>query len=102
MLFGNRNKDTDPRERALWADLMSLGMVFPIAIALGFYIGRWLGGLLGHPKIGMAVGLVWGIATGFWELYKVTVRLEQQDAAKGDPPKAPDRKRGGGGDASGR
>jgi hypothetical protein len=25
------------------------------------------------------VGLVWGAATGFWELYKVTVRLNRMD-----------------------
>ena len=59
---------------------MGLGMVFPIAIVLGFFLGRWLGGRLGHPKLGMAVGLVWGAATGFWELYKVTVRLNRLDS----------------------
>jgi hypothetical protein len=69
----------NPKERAIWGDLMAMGMVFPIAIVLGFFLGRWLGGLLGHPKIGMAVGLVWGAATGFWELYKVTVRLNRLD-----------------------
>ena len=76
-------KDVNPRERALWADLMSLGMVFPIAIALGFFVGRWVGGLLGVPRVGMALGLVWGVATGFWELYKVTVRLNRFDQAEG-------------------
>jgi hypothetical protein len=60
---------------------MSLGMVFPIAIALGFFVGRWAGGLLGVPRVGMALGLVWGVATGFWELYKVTVRLNRYDQA---------------------
>ncbi|MDR3671701.1 MAG: AtpZ/AtpI family protein [Holophaga sp.] len=77
--FGSGKKDVNPKERAIWGDLMALGMVFPIAIALGFFLGRWLGGLLGHPKIGMGVGLVWGAASGFWELYKVTVRLNRMD-----------------------
>ena len=78
-------KDVNPKERAIWGDLMALGMVFPIAIVLGYFLGRWLGGLLGHPKIGMGVGLVWGAATGFWELYKVTVRLNRMDGGgKGD------------------
>jgi hypothetical protein len=30
----------------------------------------------------MVVGLVWGVATGFWELYKVTVRLNRWDQAE--------------------
>lgn len=79
----------------MWGDLMAMGMVFPIAIALGFFLGRWLGGLLGYPRVGMAVGLVWGVASGFWELYKVTVRLNRMDdSGKGGPG-------GGGGDDPG-
>lgn len=75
--------DASPKERALWADLMSLGLVIPIAIVLGFFLGRWLGGLLGHPVVGQWVGLVWGIATAGWELYKMTVRA---NAADGNGP----------------
>jgi putative Mn2+ efflux pump MntP len=82
MLFQRKEKGIDPRERALWGDLMAMGMVFPIAIALGFFLGRWVGGLLGHPRAGMWVGLVWGIATGFWELYKTTQRLDRYDEAE--------------------
>ena len=85
----------NPKERALWGDLMGLGMVFPIAIVLGFFVGRGAGRLLGYPRVGIAVGLVWGVATGFWELYKVTVRLNRMDdAGKGDGK--------GGGDGDGR
>ena len=96
MLFRPGRKDASPKERALWADLMGLGMVFPIAIALGFFVGRWIGGLLGVPRVGMALGLVWGVATGFWELYKVTVRLNRfdeserrEDEGKREGPAAP-------------
>ena len=69
------------RERAIWGDIMALGMVFPIAITVGFFLGRWLGKLFGHPKIGIAIGLIWGVATGFFELYRVTVRLNSLDQA---------------------
>jgi positive regulator of sigma E activity len=92
-MFGRRKQEVSPGERAVWGDLMSLGMVFPIAITLGFFLGRWVGGLLGHPKAGMAVGLVWGVAAGFWELYKTTVRLERMDSKQptetGRTPKPP-------------
>jgi hypothetical protein len=85
-MFGRRKQDASPGERALWGDLMSLGMVFPIAITLGFFIGRWAGGRLGHPKIGMALGLAWGAAAGFWELYKTTVRLDRLESKEQQPP----------------
>ncbi|MGA2080964.1 MAG: AtpZ/AtpI family protein [Holophaga sp.] len=98
MFFRPGKKDVNPKERAIWGDLMALGMVFPIAIALGFFIGRWIGGLLGHPRAGMLVGLVWGVAAGFWELYKVTVRLNRLD--DGDNS-GRDKKDGGGDDDRG-
>lgn len=84
-----KNPDVDPRERSLWGDLLSLGMVFPVAIVLGYFIGRWAGGKLGYPRAGVLVGLAWGIATGFWELYKVTKRLDRMDAKPKDADDEP-------------
>jgi hypothetical protein len=80
MLTDLKHKNANvARERALWGDIMVLGMVFPIAITVAFYLGRWVGELLGYPKTGIAIGLVWGVATGFFELYRVTVRLNGLD-----------------------
>ncbi|WP_243382656.1 AtpZ/AtpI family protein [Geothrix alkalitolerans] len=79
MIF-KRNEGSDPGERALWGDLMSLGLTFPICIALGFFLGRWIGGRFGHAAAGQWVGLVWGIVTAFWELYKVNQRMAKRDA----------------------
>lgn len=80
--FHRRGKDPDsnPRERSLWGDLLSLGMVFPLSIVLGYYAGGWLGGKLGYPEAGRLVGLGFGIAAAFWELYKVTKKLERADS----------------------
>jgi hypothetical protein len=74
--------EADPGERALWGDLMSLGFTFPLCITLGFFLGRWLGGWFGHPVPGQWVGLVWGIAAAFWELYKVNRRMTRRDEAE--------------------
>jgi len=82
MLYRRPSKkdDVDPRERSLWGDLISFGMVFPIAIVLGWYIGQWIGGMFGHPKPGRLIGLGFGIISGFWELFKVAKRLEKFDS----------------------
>jgi len=88
MLLRPKPKDAEPGERAIWGDLISLGMVFPIAIVLGFYGGRWIGGWFGYPTVGQWIGLAYGIATGFYELYKTTKRLDRLDRDK--PPKDPE------------
>ena len=93
MIFRPKPKDATPQERALWGELLSLGMVFPIAIVLGYFLGRWVGGLLGHPKPGQWIGLALGIATGFWELYKVAMHLDRMD-----PPLPPEESPKGGDD----
>lgn len=79
MLFRPPKKDVSPGERALWGELMGLGLLFPIAIVLGFFLGRWIGGYFGHPEAGQWIGLVWGVATAFWELFKVTMHLDRMD-----------------------
>jgi len=81
-LILKRNVEADPGERALWGDLMSLGFSFPLCIALGFFLGRWVGGWWGHPAFGQWIGLAWGIAAAFWELYKVNRRMARRDAAE--------------------
>ena len=75
----SKKNGADARERSLWGDLISLGLVFPIAIVLGWYLGQWIGGMFGYPGPGRLIGLAWGILTGFWELFKVTKRLEKYD-----------------------
>jgi hypothetical protein len=80
MFFRPRKKDgADAKERALWGDLASIGMVFPIAIVLGYFIGQWAGGKFGHPGAGRLIGLALGVMAGFWELFKVSKRLEKYD-----------------------
>jgi hypothetical protein len=80
MFFRPKKKDgVDAKERALWGDLVSIGMVFPIAIVLGYFIGQWAGGKFGHPGAGRLIGLALGVMAGFWELFKVSKRLEKYD-----------------------
>lgn len=73
-------KEADARERSLWADLLSVGMVFPIAIVVGIFAGRWVGGWFGHKELGQWIGLAWGVAAAFWELYKMSQKLDRYDA----------------------
>ena len=86
-MIPDRKPDVDPKERSLWGDLMSMGLVFPLAIVLGFFLGRWIGGYFGKPQLGQWIGLGWGILTGFYELYKVSQRMAILDEPGDTPPK---------------
>ena len=81
-MFFKKTEGADPGERALWGDLMSMGLTFPLCITLGFFLGRWVGGWFGRPVVGQWVGLVWGISAAFWELYKVNQRMTRRDEAE--------------------
>lgn len=74
-------KGADAKERSLWADLLALGMVFPIAIVAGLFLGRWIGGKFGRAELGQWIGLAWGVAAGFWELFKTSQKLDRFDAS---------------------
>lgn len=80
MMFRRRRMTGEAGDRILWGDLVSLGLIFPISITLGFFLGRWIGAQFGHPQGGGLFGLAWGIAAAFWELYKMARRVVRWDA----------------------
>lgn len=60
-----------------------IGLVFPLAMLVGYLLGRWVGGLLGHELAGAAVGLLLGIVAAFYNLYEVVRRLDAKDRERG-------------------
>ena len=49
---------------------VSLGFLFPVAIAIGFFLGRWLDGVF-HTKPWLTITLtVFGIAAAFVNLFR--------------------------------
>ena len=49
-----------------------VGLFFGVAVFLGFLFGRWLDGKFGTAPWLMLVGVLFGIASGFKELYRLT------------------------------
>lgn len=56
---------------------IGLAWFIPLAILVGTLLGRWIGGLFGHAKGGTVVGVIWGLATAFYEVFKVSRRLSK-------------------------
>ena len=82
------------RRARLWLDVSVVGIQFPVAIAIGFFFGKWLDGQLGtHPWLTMIFAF-FGIAAGFVNLFRITAqagraeeeiqRLEAADDEKND------------------
>lgn len=78
------------RDWARIADLSTLGLVFPVALVLGYLAGRYLGGLLGAEKLGGLLGALLGIGAGFYNLIEVVQRLDREDARRSEADEEPE------------
>lgn len=79
------------RRARIWLDVSIVGIQFPVAIALGFFFGRWLDQQLGTAPWLMLVFSLFGIAAGFLNLFRITAKasrdeqqIENMEAEEGD------------------
>jgi hypothetical protein len=61
------------------ADLSTVGLVFPVAVVIGYFGGKTVGGWLGAEQGGALAGVLLGVVSGFYNLVKVALRLQRQD-----------------------
>jgi F0F1-type ATP synthase assembly protein I len=69
------------RRARIWLDVSIIGIQFPVAIALGYFFGRWLDRLFGTDPWLMIFFSLCGIAAGFVNLFRITAqagRAEKQ------------------------
>jgi hypothetical protein len=72
---GTSNDGGGSSLRAL-GEYYMIGIVFPLALLVGFFAGQWIGGLLGAETGGAVVGLLLGTAAAFWNLVVTLQRIE--------------------------
>jgi len=68
------------------SSLISVGMVFPISIVIGYGIGYYLDRWLGTTYLNV-VFLLLGIASGFVSFFRTISQVEREEKANSDPPK---------------
>ena len=52
------------------------GILFPLSLVAGWFLGKWLGSELGWGLAPAYVGAVLGVVAGFWNLYRILRGLE--------------------------
>jgi ATP synthase protein I len=67
------------RRARLWLDVSIVGIQFPVAIALGYFFGRWLDGLLNTKPWMTITFALFGIAAGFVNLFRITAQAERAE-----------------------
>lgn len=60
-------------------DLSTVGLVFPVAMMVGFFGGRLLGSIFGSAEIGGLAGGAFGLLAGFYNVYRTALELRRQD-----------------------
>ena len=55
-------------------EISTVGLTIVIAIAIGYFGGRYIGGKLGNPELGIIIGVFVGMASGFMELFRVVIK----------------------------
>ena len=59
-------------------DLASIGITLALAICIGYFGGKWLGGKLGNAAVGSYIGFGMGVAAGFMEMFRSVARWNRQ------------------------
>ena len=62
-------------------DLASIGITLALAICIGYFGGKWLGGKLGNAAIGSYIGFGIGVAAGFMEMFRSIGRWNRRLAS---------------------
>ena len=88
------------RQARSWLNASVIGIQFPVAIAIGYFWGRWMDGLFGTGEWLTILFTLLGIAAGFVNLFRITVQLgrdEEEDAGRGAEEETGDEGRDDGG-----
>ncbi len=70
------------REARTWLDVSIVGIQFPIAMALGFFWGRWLDGVFGTGRWLTLIFSLFGVAAGFLNLFRITMEATREEERK--------------------
>jgi F0F1-type ATP synthase assembly protein I len=71
-MFQGKDKDNN-----IWrgiGEISAVGLTIVIAIVIGYFGGRYIGGKFGNAELGIIIGVFLGMASGFMELFRVVLK----------------------------
>ncbi len=80
--MAKKNTKRALRGASTWLNVSIIGIQFPVAIAIGFFWGRWLDRHLGTGPWMMVVFTIFGIAAGFVNLFRITAQASRSEEDK--------------------
>jgi len=74
--------DKKDKEKKNLAAYSTVGLMFPVSIAVGAGMGYMLDKWLNTAPYLLVIFTLYGVAAGFWNLYKVTKRMSDNNGKK--------------------
>lgn len=68
-----------------FAEITTLGLTFPLAIAAGYGIGWWLDGKFGTGPWLTIAGTALGVVSAFVQLFRLAAKDDAKTGDRGDP-----------------
>ena len=74
------------RQASNWLNASIVGIQFPVAMALGYFWGKWMDGVFGTEPWLTIIFSILGIIAGFVNLFRITLAtgLKEEQLAKED------------------
>lgn len=73
-----RRLDQFKHENVGMFELASIGITLALAICIGYFGGKWIGGKLGNAAVGSFIGFGIGVAAGFMEMFRSIARWNRR------------------------
>ena len=74
------------RQASNWLNASIVGIQFPVAMAIGYFWGKWMDGIFGTEPWLTIIFSILGIIAGFVNLFRITLAtgLQEERLAKED------------------
>jgi len=78
-----------------WLNASVVGIQFPVAMAIGYFWGKWMDGLFGTEPWLTIIFFIFGLVAGFVNLFRLTMATAREEERLSEEYQDPD----GGSDA---
>lgn len=69
------------RQASNWLNASIVGIQFPVAMALGYFWGKWMDGLFGTEPWLTFIFAIFGIIAGFVNLFRIALSTAREEDA---------------------